>query len=52
MVAFPDRPDFKIFAREITEISVQYLSFLFFIWMCQFDKMVSLGVEPDNQAFD
>ena len=22
------------------------------IWMCHFDSVVSLGAEPDNQAFD
>ena len=22
------------------------------IWKCHFDSVVSLGVEPDNQAFD
>ena len=38
--------------RFILDLSLTDLSFcfLFSIWMCHFDLVVSLGVEKDNQA--
>ena len=36
----------------ILDLSLIDLLLIFFIWMCDFDSVVSLGFEPDNQEFD
>ena len=36
----------------VLDLSLLDLLLIFFIWMCHFDLVVSLDVEPDIQAFD
>ena len=36
----------------ILDLSLIDLLFIFSIWICHFDSVVSLDVEPDNQTLD